>query len=228
VHISSVGALGVTKDKEILADEDTKFNWPDYFYYMQSKNKGQKIVEEAIRKYKLKAIILNPAAVMGPGDYNINTPHNQIYQRIYSGFLFGTFSGGTAIVDVRDVCNIILLSIEKDGIVGPFIISGSNVEYKKIIKTIARCLNKQNNILPIKIPSLILILIGFIFEVFGLIASKKPLITFSYGRLSGWYTYYSNSKSKETFMYEYTSFEDTIRDGCSFFENVVLNNEKLN
>jgi hypothetical protein len=50
------------------------------------------------------------------------------------------------------------------------------------------------------------------------ITGRKPLLTYAYGRLSGWKTYYSNRLSVETFDHTYRSFSDTIRDSCAFFE----------
>ncbi|UCE21769.1 MAG: NAD-dependent epimerase/dehydratase family protein, partial [Candidatus Aminicenantes bacterium] len=88
IHISSVGAYGFHKDGR-FADEETSFNWPNYFGYMVSKYEGQKIVEQAMRDNGLKAVIFNPASIMGPGDPNLSTPHNQLYYRIYNGPLFG-------------------------------------------------------------------------------------------------------------------------------------------
>jgi nucleoside-diphosphate-sugar epimerase len=224
IHISSVGAIGFHKKPNILIDEETPFNWPSSFYYMHSKFQGQKIVEEAIRNKGLNAVILNPASIMGPGDPNILTPHNQIYQRIYKHFLFGSFTGGLGVVDVRDLCNVILKAIDRPDCTGAHLIVGENVEYGTVIKTIAACANKRSHVFPVKIPAWIFSLVGMILEFISVLTRKRPLITYAYGRLSGWYTYYSNKKSKEVFSIEYTSFEDTIADTCRYFERTFLRN----
>jgi nucleoside-diphosphate-sugar epimerase len=81
IHISSVGAIGFHKDGR-PADETTPFNWPEDILYMASKRRGQAIVERAVRERGLRAVILNPASIMGPGDHEPATPHNAIYRRI--------------------------------------------------------------------------------------------------------------------------------------------------
>jgi hypothetical protein len=55
-------------------------------------------------------------------------------------------------------------------------------------------------------------------ELLSELTGKRPLLTYSYGRLSGWFSYYSNRKSREAFGHEYLPFEKTIADGCRYFE----------
>ncbi|RPJ00840.1 MAG: NAD-dependent epimerase/dehydratase family protein, partial [Candidatus Aminicenantes bacterium] len=66
VHISSVGAIGFREDGA-PGGESTPFNWPPDILYMASKRRGQDIVERAVRERGLRAVILNPASIMGPG-----------------------------------------------------------------------------------------------------------------------------------------------------------------
>ncbi|MBS1226368.1 MAG: hopanoid-associated sugar epimerase, partial [Candidatus Aminicenantes bacterium] len=114
VHISSVGAIGFHEDGT-PADETTRFNWPADILYMGSKRRGQDIVERAVRESGLRAVILNPASIMGPGDHNPATPHNELYKRICGRTQIGSFAGGLAIVDVRDLAAVILEAVEGRG-----------------------------------------------------------------------------------------------------------------
>jgi len=88
VHISSVGAMGFREDGT-PADETAPFNWPADILYMTSKRRGQDIVERAGRERGLRAVILNPASIMGPGDHNPATPHNQLYKMMCGGTAIG-------------------------------------------------------------------------------------------------------------------------------------------
>jgi hypothetical protein len=51
---------------------------------------------------------------------------------------------------------------------------------------------------------------------------KKPPLTYAYGRLSGWTTFYSNEKSRRDFSHEYIPIEETIRDSCRYFEKTFI------
>jgi dihydroflavonol-4-reductase len=215
VHISSVGAFGFYKDGR-LANEDTPFNWPGSFYYMVSKYEGQKIVEQAVKDKKLKAVILNPASIMGPGDPNLFTPHNQLYNTIYKKTLLGSFSGGLAVVDVRDLVEIIIKSINSDKNGEKYLVVGANVEYSRVLKTIAKYAKKKAY--PFPLPSFLLMIAGGILELISHITNRRPLLTYAYGKLSGWKTYYSNEKSMKNFNHDYIPFEKTIEDSCRYFE----------
>ncbi len=219
VHISSVGAFGFYKDGR-MADEDTPFNWASSFYYMVSKYEGQKIVERAVKDKELKAVTLNPASIMGPGDPNLFTPHNQLYEAIYKKTLLGSFSGGLAVVDVRDLVDIIIKSIDSDKNGEKYLVVGANVEYSRALKTIAKYAKKK--VYPFPLPSFLLSIAGGILELISYITNRRPLLTYAYGKLSGWKTYYSNEKSIKDLNHDYIPFEKTIEDSCRYFEENFL------
>jgi dihydroflavonol-4-reductase len=219
IHISSVGAYGFNKDGR-FSDEETTFNWPSHFGYMVSKYEGQKTVEWAIDNEGLNAVILNPASIMGPGDPNLSTPHNQLYDRIYKGPLIGCFSGGLAVVDVRDLVKIIIKALDSDRYGEKYLVVGANVKYTEVVKTIARHAGKKTY--PFPVPSFLLSFLGACLERVSSVTGKHPLLTHAYGKLSGWKTYYSNEKSKRDFNHVYIPFEQTIEDSCRYFEKNFL------
>lgn len=220
IHISSVGAIGFNKNGDI-SNENTKFNYSKNLYYMQTKFKGQSIVENAILEKKLNAIILCPASIMGPGDPDINTPHNQIYKKIYENKMYGCFAGGLAVVDVRDIAKIIVKNIKFDYKPDKYLVVGKNLTYKNVIKTIEKYSNKKTY--PFIVSPFFLSIAGLILEFISYITGKKPLLTYGYGRLSGYKAYYSNEKSIVEFEHNYYNFDDTITDSCKYFEKKFIN-----
>jgi nucleoside-diphosphate-sugar epimerase len=219
ILISSVGACGFYKDGK-LANEETLFNWPQYFHYMVSKHEGQKTAEQACQMGGVPTVILLPASIMGPGDPNPATPHNQLYERIYKKGLFGCFSGGVAVVDVRDLVEIILKALESHIQCDKYLVVGANVKYSDVVKAIAEHAKKKAYLFPM--PAFLLSIVGGFLEFVGTITRRKPLLTYSYGRLSGWTVFYANEKSRLEFEHEYRPFEETIADSCQFFEENFL------
>ena len=220
VHISSVGAVGFNPDGS-EADEETSYNWPDSLPYMTTKKAGEDIVSSAVKERGLNAVILNPASIMGPGDPVADTAHNQIYGNIYkSPFFFGSFTGGLAVVDVRDLCSAIISAIENGDSGERFLIVGANVKYSKVLELIGKYSGKT--VIPFPIPPFLLVAAGLIMEFISGITKKRPLITAGYGKLSGWLAYYSNKKSIETLNIKYENIEKTIEDGCRYYENAFL------
>lgn len=217
IHVSSVGAVGFHRDGS-PADETTPFNWPEDILYMTSKRRGQDIVERAVRKRGLRAVILNPASIMGPGDHNPGTPHNELYRRISRGPLFGSFAGGLAIVDVRDLAAIIVKALEGRGRDGEsYLVVGANLSYRDVIRRISQACGRRAY--PFPIPAPLLVAAGRILERRSRRTGRRPLLTVAYGRLSGWKAYYDNAKSRRDFDHTCIDADTTIRDGWEYYRN---------
>lgn len=216
VHVSSVGAIGYHPDGS-PSDESVQFNWPEDFGYMTTKRDGQKIVMDAVRDRGLDAVIVNPASIMGPGDPVAGTAHNRLYGNMYrQPFFFGTFAGGLAVVDVRDLVAVILAAAEKGRKGESYLAVGANVPYSRVLEIMAKSAGKTY--IPFAIPPAILTAAGWLAEVFSGLTKKRPLITASYGRLSGWVAYYSNEKSRAELCTTYRPLEETIDDACAYYE----------
>jgi dihydroflavonol-4-reductase len=221
VHVSSVGAIGFRKRGRLI-DETTSFNWPPYFHYMTSKFYGQEAVAEAVRKKGLNAVILNPASIMGPGDPVLGTPHNQLYARVYGGLMLGSFRGGLGVVDVRDVAEIIVKGLDRGRTGEKYLLVGANLGYPEVLRLIGKHAGRP--VYPFRVPGWVLSAAGLSMEMVSLLTRKRPLLTYAYGRLSGWTTFYSNEKSRRDFSHEYIPVEKTVRDSCRYFERTFTSN----
>jgi len=219
VHVSSVGAIGFRKRGELI-DEATPFNWPPYFHYMTSKYLGQTVVVEAAQRKGLNAIIFNPASIMGPGDPVLETPHNQLYARVYGGRMFGSFRGGLGVVDVRDVSAAVIKGLDRGRTGEKYLLVGANLYYPDVLRLIGKY--AQRPVHPFPVPASLLSAAGLSLELVSQLTRKKPLLTYAYGRLSGLTTFYSNAKSRRDFSHEYIPIEKTIRDSCRYFEKAFI------
>ena len=219
VHISSVGAVGFKK-KGALIDEETPFNWPPIFHYMWSKFLGQRVIEMAARRQGLPAVILNPASIMGPGDSDPRTPHNRVYAGVYAGSLFGSLAGGLGIVDVRDVAAIAEKALTGGRTGERYLVVGANLAYAEVLRLIAR--HSGRPVYPFRVPGALLTGLGVALESASLATRRRPPLTRSYGALSGWTTFYDSGKSRREFGHAYLPAEQTIRDGCRYFERSFL------
>jgi dihydroflavonol-4-reductase len=220
VHVSSVGAIGFHRDGR-PADESTPFNWPESFGYMTTKRDGQRIVEAAVRERGLDAVIVNPASVMGPGDPARGSAHNRLYGNMYGQpFFFGTFGGGLAVVDVRDLVEVILAAAEKGRRGEAYLAVGANVPYTRVLELMATGAGKR--FLPFVVPPFALVAAGSLAELVSRLTRRRPLVTAAYGRLSGWTAYYSGEKSQRELGVAYRPLEQTIADGCRHYERNFL------
>jgi dihydroflavonol-4-reductase len=219
VHVSSVGAVGFHRDGT-PADETSPYNWPGDILYMASKRRGQDIVEAAVRSRGLRAVILNPASIMGPGDHNPATPHNELYARICRRTQLGSFSGGLAIVDVRDLVAVILKALEGRGRDGEsYLVVGANLTYRDVVRKISRACGRKA--FPFPVPAPLLTAAGRILERSARRTGRRPLLTAAYGRLSGWTAFYDNAKSRRDFDHAYIDPDTTIADGWGHFRDKI-------
>jgi len=220
VHVSSVGAIGFDPGGS-PATEDTPFNWPEDFGYMTTKRDGQRIVLDAVRERGLDAVVVNPASIMGPGDPVPTTAHNRLYGDMYARpFFVGTFAGGLAVVDVRDLVEVILAAADRGRSGERYLAVGANVPYSKVLELMASRAGKA--FLPIVAPPALLRAAGWLAELASTITRKRPLLTEAYGRLSGWTAYYSSEKSRRELGVSYRSLEETIGDACGYYEETFL------
>ena len=218
IHVSSVGAIGFHKDGR-PADEDTPYNWPDSILYMASKHEGQLAVEDLVKKRGLPAVIFNPASIMGPGDHDPRTPHNRLYAMISKNRITGSFAGGLAVVDVRDLVDLLGDALEGKGRNGQrYLAVGANLTYSDVIRLIGRARGFKSR--PVPIPAGLVAAGGGLVEGASAIFKKRPLITFAYGRLSGWRSYYDNGKSVREFGHVYRPVEQTIADGWEYYRRM--------
>jgi dihydroflavonol-4-reductase len=174
------------------------------------------VVEDAVRAGRLDAVIVNPASVMGPGDPNPATPHNRLYGMIRASRVSFTFSGGLAVVDVRDLVDVILAALARGTVGARYLAVGANVTYAAVVVAIAREFGRE--VRPIAVPAPLVTAGGAALELASRITRRRPLLTAGYGRLSGWTAYYANDRSRALLGRDYRPFDETVRDGCRFYE----------
>jgi hypothetical protein len=76
--------------------------------------------------------------------------------------------------------------------------------------------------LPISAPPRLLAFAGSLMERMAERSGAKPLLTASYGRLSGWRAYYSAAKSQSELGMRYRAMETSMCDGLAYFRSTHL------
>lgn len=134
VFTSSAAAVGLRDDK--LADENQPFNMPPgSFPYGHSKWLAEQVVKEAVESGQ-DAVIVNPVAVMGPGDLNLISGDFVVQIKRYGLFVPIT-SGGIAVTDVRDVARWHLAAV-REGVTGErYLLGTANYSYRDWFTMIA-------------------------------------------------------------------------------------------
>ena len=157
---------------------------------------------------------------MGPGDANPSTPQNQLFRRIARGRMFGCFSGGFAVVDVRDLVAIILKALGRGRSGEKYLIVAANLTYQEVVRMIGARAGRR--VYPFRVPGRVVTAAGAAVEWLAERFGRRPLLTRAYGKLSAIKAYYANGKSRTEFSHQYPDIERTIDDGWAYFERTFL------
>ena len=140
IHVSSVAALGYKDHPTGTVNEDFEFDFSiaekRKKYYMLTKH----LADLEIRKFsdKLNCVIIYPGLMLGPGDLINST---KLINAIAQHKIPFNMPGGTNIIDVRDVSKGITEILKQNISRDRLLLSGYNLTFKQINKTIAEQLN---------------------------------------------------------------------------------------
>ncbi len=210
-HISSIAALGRAESNELI-DEQTlwKYSKKESAYSI-SKHESEREVWRGTGE-GLDAVIINPAIIIGPGDWENGSL--RLFSIVQHGLSFYT-KGVNGYIDVRDVVKIMNLLMESNIKNERFVLSSENVSYEHIFSLIADNLGKNK---PKYYVNTFLSGLVWRFEKLrSLITGSDPLITKETARTATQEYYYSNEKIKKALNFEFRKIEQSIKDTCRFF-----------
>lgn len=209
-HVSSVAALG-NQDSGLSVNEE--FSWQNdskRSAYSESKFQSEMEVWRGIQE-GLKAIIVNPSVILGPGNWNNSSP--RLFQTVHKGMKFYT-SGGTGFVDVRDVSKAILQllqSEEWESVVNQrFVLSAENLTYRDLFGQIAVALQRPRPTIPAN--KLMLQLGWRASHLVSAVTGKHPALTRETARSAGRTSLYDGLKITRTIDFAYTPIGKTIQE----------------
>lgn len=209
IYINSVHAIPEPADNsEIVETED--FSQDAVFgIYAKSKAEAAKLVLHAVKHHGLRAIVLHPSGIIGPGDYGV-THMTALIQAVMHGKLPAIVKGGYDFVDVRDVADGILSAIEKGKNGECYILSNRYIELKEIADLVCRYRNKKQIKLVLPLP--IAKLMAPFCEIYYAAQKQTPLFTrYSLYTLQA-KSNFSHDKADSVLGYHVRKLEETISD----------------
>lgn len=210
VHVSSIAAIGRREDgghvNEEKKWEESKMNT----HYAKSKYRAELEVWRGMGE-GLNAVILNPATILGYGDWNSGSA--AIFKTVYNEFKWYT-SGLNGFVDVEDVAKAAVLLMESSISEQRFIINGGHLSFRKLMDTMAEGFGKKK---PSRLATPFLLNIAWRTEkVKSFFSGQKPLLTRESARVGVSKTYFDNAKFLAAFpQFSFTPLEQTIQNACS-------------
>ena len=219
VHISSVAALGRTAHGGHVDEEkkweESKMNT----HYAKSKYKAELEVWRAMGE-GLNAVILNPATILGYGDWNNSSC--TIFKSSYNEFNWYS-PGINGFVDVDDTARATVLLLESGHTEQRYIINGDNWYFKKLLETIADGFGKKR---PSRQTTPLLVALAWRMEKLkSFFSGNRPLLTRESARVAHSKTYFDNDKILKALPgFSFTPLQESIQKAC---ENYLAAAQKL-
>lgn len=133
IHLSSIAALGESLNGQAINEECHWVGGKQESWYSITKFNAEAEVWRASAE-GLDMAIVNPSVIIGAGDWSCGSP--SIIARLCKPQRFYPM-GSTGIVDVRDVCNTMLLLMDSKISNQRFIVNGANVSFRYLCDQIA-------------------------------------------------------------------------------------------
>jgi len=216
IHISSVAALGRTKNGEIVTE---KKEWTENNIntaYAISKYKAEMEVWRGIGE-GMDAVILNPSTILGFGDWNHSSC--AIFKTGYNEFGYYT-EGVNGFVAVTDVAKAVVLLMQSGISAERFIVSSENWSFKKLLDSIADGFQKKK---PHTLATPFIGAIAWRLEkIKSFFKNSKPLLTRESAKVAQSKTFFDNSKILAALpSFQFTALEKTITESCMKYNNAA-------
>lgn len=211
VYTSSVAAIGLRHDGR-PADESQPFvPSQERFAYAHSKHLAEQAVYKAV-KLGLAAVVVNPAAVIGPGDYNLIS--GSIGLQMAKRPLLIKPAGGLCLVDIDAVVDGHLAAADRGRVGERYILGGENVSSQELFAAVAQIVGCREPRWTLPTPFLPAVAVGL--DVVNRF-NAHPVTTGDQLRLFGRNAYYDSSKAVAELGYRILPFQNAAERAYYWF-----------
>jgi dihydroflavonol-4-reductase len=206
IHVSSIAAIGKSKNDIIISEKAKWVNQPNLTQYAISKYLSEQEVWRGSAE-GLSIAIVNPPIILGSAHWNRSS--TALFKQIWDGLRFYPV-GATGFVDVRDLVRFMHLLAESDVENERFIVSGANMTFRELFSLMAKNMDKK--IPSIKVTPFLRAIAWRMEWLKSRITGKNVLITKETAMISASTYRFDANKSKEKFDFEYRPIEKTIEE----------------
>ncbi|MBT4769270.1 MAG: NAD-dependent epimerase/dehydratase family protein [Rhodospirillaceae bacterium] len=216
VYTSSVATLGLNADGS-PSDEATPVSLDDMIgAYKRSKFLAEEVVREMVAEKGLAAVIVNPAAPIGPRDIR-PTPTGRMIVQAAAGKMPAFVDTGLNIVHVDDVARGHLLAFERGEIGERYVLGAENATLREILGEIAQITGRRPP--TVNLPHNLVLPIAYIAEAFArLTGGPEPMVTVDGLKLSRKHMFFSIDKARAKLGYAPRPATEALVDAIEWFK----------
>lgn len=182
--------------------------------YMDSKQKAQEIVLDAVKTKGLQAIVVNPTFMIGPFDSRPSS--GAMILAVHSGKVPGFSSGGKNFVAVKDAATAISNAITMGTVGECYILGNRNLTYEAAFNMIAKTISAK----PVKrkLSNFIVKSYGSLNSFFAKLFKYYPGVTKELAIISCEKHYYTPEKARKEIGLPETPIEEAIEECFNWFK----------
>jgi dihydroflavonol-4-reductase len=214
VHTSSVAALGLIGDGT-PADEMTPAKESDFVgIYKRSKYLGERALLDLVRQEALPAVIVNPAAPVGPRDIK-PTPTGKMILDAAAGRVPAYIDTGLNIVHVDDVAEGHALALERGRFGERYVLGGENMLLKDILALVAEVAGSRPPMM--RLPEAAVWPAALAMEGFARLTGIPPMMTRDHLKMARKKMFYSSAKASAELGYHPRPVRQAVEDAVAWF-----------
>ena len=213
IHCSSVAALGLTPDGTPATEDTPVTEAAIAGIYKKSKYRAEQAVRALVRNEGIPAVIVNPAAPIGPRDIK-PTPTGRMIADAAAGRMPAYVDTGLCVVHVDDVAEGHLLALERGRIGERYILGSENLSLRDILALVAAEAGRRPP--SIRLPAGLLWPVALACEGlarFGI----EPMVTRDHLRMARKKMYFSSAKAIAELGYAPRPAQAAIADAVAWF-----------
>jgi dihydroflavonol-4-reductase len=205
VHTSSIAALGRPRTPETPIDEDTPWqDAPHRTAYAESKRQAELEIHRGIAE-GLDAVLVNPSLVFGVGNASTNT--RRIVDAVRSGWMVAVPSGGTNVVDVRDVAAGHRAAMRTGETGRRYVLGGENQSWMDVATMLAEAFDVKPP--RYTIPGALLRAGSVVTEALAILTRTQPVLSRETARTAAHTYRFDNTRAQSELGCTFRPFKDT-------------------
>jgi dihydroflavonol-4-reductase len=214
VHCSSVAALGWAANGA-PADEATPTNEADFIgTYKRSKYLAERVVMDLVHQEGLPAVVVNPAAPVGPRDIK-PTPTGKMIRDAAAGRVPAYIDTGLNVVHVDDVAEGHALALERGRIGERYVLGGENLLLKDLLALVADVAGRKPP--TIELPEAVVWPAAWVMEMLARLTGIPPMMTRDHIKMARHKMFYSSAKAMNELGYAPRPVRTAIEDAVTWF-----------